>query len=236
MLRSPGGEYADRCCGCFDPRLPGREQVSRLFPAQQHLKQFALSRDGAIPFRRSGVMVTRHLFGYEAQGKGRLVRVEGLGPSRALRPNGFLYPTTALAAPAVMPGFGSGLSLHRGPDRSDCAGGCFWSSMITRTACNHCLNDPDSFTQLRDNGIDALHTFRAQIRTSLAASERKCNADRNLVTDRGESVVPASILRPSKWSSCYPRMRGTMAHGPPSHGKCPTWAKPSLPTLFRVFP
>jgi hypothetical protein len=45
------------------------------------------------------------------------VRAEGLEPSRALRPNGFSYPSTAFAAPAVLPqGLGSGLSLHRVPD------------------------------------------------------------------------------------------------------------------------
>jgi hypothetical protein len=36
----------------------------------------------------------------------KLVRAEGLEPSRALRPNGFSYPSTAFAAPAVLPGFG----------------------------------------------------------------------------------------------------------------------------------
>ena len=33
-----------------------------------------------------------------------VVRAEGLEPSRALRPNGFSYPTTAFAAPAVFGG------------------------------------------------------------------------------------------------------------------------------------
>jgi hypothetical protein len=41
-----------------------------------------------------------------SEGKGKLVRAEGLEPSRALRPNGFSYPSTAFAAPAVLPGFG----------------------------------------------------------------------------------------------------------------------------------
>jgi hypothetical protein len=50
------------------------------------------------------------------------VRAEGLEPSRALRPNGFSYPSTAFAAPAVgrvwgldypftVPGFGSGCQV-----------------------------------------------------------------------------------------------------------------------------
>ena len=34
------------------------------------------------------------------------MRAEGLEPSGALRPNGFSYPSTAFAAPAVLPGFG----------------------------------------------------------------------------------------------------------------------------------
>jgi hypothetical protein len=56
------------------------------------------------PLRRSGIMVTRRLFGFEASG---LVRAEGLEPSRALRPNGFSYPSTAFAAPArLAAGFG----------------------------------------------------------------------------------------------------------------------------------
>jgi len=35
-----------------------------------------------------------------------MVRAEGFEPSRALRPNGFSYPSTAFAAPAFKPGFG----------------------------------------------------------------------------------------------------------------------------------
>ena len=42
----------------------------------------------------------------EATAKGKLVRAEGLEPSRALRPNGFSYPSTAFAAPASSAGFG----------------------------------------------------------------------------------------------------------------------------------
>jgi hypothetical protein len=38
---------------------------------------------------------------------------EELEPSRALRPNGFSYPSTAFAALASTQGLGSGLSLHR---------------------------------------------------------------------------------------------------------------------------
>jgi hypothetical protein len=42
-----------------------------------------------------------------SEGKGKLVRAEGLEPSRALRPNGFSYPATAFAAPAnLAAGFG----------------------------------------------------------------------------------------------------------------------------------
>ena len=69
------------------------------------------------PLRRSGIMVTRRLFGFEARAKVDLVRAGGLEPPRALRPNGFSYPSTAFAAPAVLQqGLGSGLSLHRVPD------------------------------------------------------------------------------------------------------------------------
>ena len=57
-------------------------------------------------------------FRLRSSGKGELVRAEGLEPSRALRPNGFSYPSTAFVAPAISPqGLGSGLSLHRVPDR-----------------------------------------------------------------------------------------------------------------------
>src|SRR6185503_10190171 len=56
-------------------------------------------------------------FRLQSDGNGKLVRAEGLESSRALRPNGFSYPSTAFAAPAVLPqGLGSGLSLHRFPD------------------------------------------------------------------------------------------------------------------------
>jgi hypothetical protein len=40
-------------------------------------------------------------FSFEARAKKKLVRAEGLEPSQALRPNGFSYPSTAFAAPAV---------------------------------------------------------------------------------------------------------------------------------------
>jgi hypothetical protein len=66
-------------------------------------------------------MVTRNLFGFEARAQGELVRAEGLEPSRTLRSNGFSYPATAFAAPAVrvwgldypftVPGFGSGCQV-----------------------------------------------------------------------------------------------------------------------------
>ena len=56
-------------------------------------------------------------FRLRSEGKGELVRAEGLEPSRALRPNGFSCPSTAFAAPAFLPqGLGSGLSLHHVPD------------------------------------------------------------------------------------------------------------------------
>ncbi len=45
------------------------------------------------PLRRSGIIVTRRLFGFEAQAKGELVRAGGLEPPRALRPNGFSHPS-----------------------------------------------------------------------------------------------------------------------------------------------
>src|SRR5579864_2228792 len=49
-------------------------------------------------------MVTRN---HSASKRGqKLVRAEGLEPSLSLRKNGFSYPPTAFAAPAVLPGFG----------------------------------------------------------------------------------------------------------------------------------
>src|SRR6266545_4682687 len=45
-------------------------------------------------------------FRLRSEGNGKLVRAEGLEPSRTLRSNGFSYPATAFAAPAVLPGFG----------------------------------------------------------------------------------------------------------------------------------
>ena len=69
------------------------------------------------PLRRSGIHGDPRSFRLRSEGKGELVRAEGLEPSRALRPNGFSYPSTAFAAPAVLQqGLGSGLSLHRVPD------------------------------------------------------------------------------------------------------------------------
>jgi hypothetical protein len=74
------------------------------------------ARDGAIPYAEAGSCDPQS-FRLRSEGKGKLVRAEGLEPSRALRPNGFSYPSTAFAAPALKPqGLGSGLSLHRVPD------------------------------------------------------------------------------------------------------------------------
>ena len=89
-----------------------------LFPGARKTVQRDLPCAGwCHPLRRSGIMVTRRLFGFEARAKGDLVRAGGLEPPRALRPNGFSYPSTAFAAPAVLQqGLGSGLSLHRVPD------------------------------------------------------------------------------------------------------------------------
>ena len=39
-------------------------------------------------------------FRLQSDGNGKLVRAEGLEPSRTLRSNGFSYPSTAFAAPA----------------------------------------------------------------------------------------------------------------------------------------
>ena len=48
-----------------------------------------------------------------SEGKVKLVRAEGLEPSRTLRSNGFSYPATAFAAFAIVwRGLGSGRSLH----------------------------------------------------------------------------------------------------------------------------
>src|SRR4051812_17494247 len=67
----------------------------------------------ALPTRRQGAM----------RGQGKLVRAEGLEPSRTLRSNGFSCPSTAFAAPAfcrrvwgldypfTMSGFGSGCQV-----------------------------------------------------------------------------------------------------------------------------
>jgi len=61
-------------------------------------------------------MVTRNHSASKRGQKSKVVRAEGLEPSRTLRSNGFSYPSTAFAAPAVMlQGLGSGLSLHHVP-------------------------------------------------------------------------------------------------------------------------
>ena len=57
------------------------------------------------PLRRSGIM-TRSPSASNLRSKGCVVRAEGLEPSRTLRSNGFSYPSTAFAAPAISPGFG----------------------------------------------------------------------------------------------------------------------------------
>ena len=71
-----------------------------LFPGARKTVQRDLPCAGwCHPLRRSGIMVTRRLFGFEARGpKVDLVRAGGLEPPRALRPNGFSYPSTAFAA------------------------------------------------------------------------------------------------------------------------------------------
>jgi hypothetical protein len=51
-----------------------------------------------------------------SEGKGKLVRAEGLEPSRALRPNGFSYRLRLSPSLLFCQGLGSGLSLHRVPD------------------------------------------------------------------------------------------------------------------------
>ena len=63
-------------------------------------------------------------FRLRSEGNGKLVRAEGLEPSRTLRSNGFSYPSTAFAAahrfrngvwgldyPFTVPGFGSGCQV-----------------------------------------------------------------------------------------------------------------------------
>ena len=61
---------------------------------------------GAIPFAEARHGDLRS-FRLRSSEQGKLVRAEGLEPSRALRPNGFSYPSTAFAAPAFLPqGFG----------------------------------------------------------------------------------------------------------------------------------
>ena len=55
------------------------------------------------PLRRSGIMATRRLFRHRSEARVKLVRAEGLEPSRTLRSNGFSYllrlspPPTAFA-------------------------------------------------------------------------------------------------------------------------------------------
>src|SRR5262245_2661106 len=84
------------------------------FPSSTEVQGICPARVGAIPLRRSGIMVTRSLFGFKAQGKGswcgrRDLNLTGLAAQR------FSYPSTAFAAPVVQ-SLGSGLSLHRVPD------------------------------------------------------------------------------------------------------------------------
>jgi len=61
---------------------------------------------------------------------GKLVRAEGLEPSRTLRSNGFSYPATAFAAPAVLPGFGVWTIPSPCPDLAPGVG-CCPSSLYT---------------------------------------------------------------------------------------------------------
>ena len=44
------------------------------------------------PLRRSGIMATRRLFRHRSEARVKLVRAEGLEPSRTLRSNGFSCP------------------------------------------------------------------------------------------------------------------------------------------------
>ena len=126
-----------RVCGKFACRPCGRVLVP---PAGGVGGRHALPGNLAFagwchPLRRSGIMVTRELFGSEARPEEGLVRAEGLEPSQALRPNGFSYPATAFAASAAWRrGLGSGLSLHRVPDRSGFR--CCPSSLYTFPAAD----------------------------------------------------------------------------------------------------
>jgi hypothetical protein len=54
-------------------------------------------------------MVTRNLFGFEAQAKQRMVRADGLEPSRTLRSNGFSYNTRLRLSPPLLTSAGFGV-------------------------------------------------------------------------------------------------------------------------------
>src|SRR5438876_9318025 len=65
--------------------------------------------------RRSGIMVTRSLFGFESAGKRKLVRAEGLERSRTLAVQRIFIPCYGFRRrpPLSQWGSGSELSLHR---------------------------------------------------------------------------------------------------------------------------
>jgi hypothetical protein len=68
--------------GWFHPRTPGREQVSRFFPGAGEIEERCclLALAGWFhPLRRSGIMVTRRLFGFGARAL-MMVAGEGLEP------------------------------------------------------------------------------------------------------------------------------------------------------------
>src|SRR5258708_1666367 len=89
---------------CF----PGLRSIRTRWPECHSLHRTGSykSRNGTNPDRPKRDHGDPQSFRLRTEGKGKMVRAEGLEPSRALRPNGFSCPATAFAAPAVLPGFG----------------------------------------------------------------------------------------------------------------------------------
>ena len=112
--------------GWFNPWLPGREQVSRFFPVPGRVVcgprdcptvQSAMPCAGwCHPLRRSGIIVTRSLSGFEARAKRSWCGRRDLNPHGPCGPTDFR--TRLRLSPPLLccQGLGSGLSLHRVPE------------------------------------------------------------------------------------------------------------------------
>ena len=67
----------------------------------RQIKRRCRPLNGAIPTAKNGIRITCSYSPSKYGYKKCVVRAEGLEPSRTLRSNGFSYPSTAFAAPAV---------------------------------------------------------------------------------------------------------------------------------------